>query len=282
MKKIRNSDGRDGWFSIPVSECAQLLEGRHENRVISEGKAGDIAHSISSGNWIVNGETIILDEKGRVLDGQHRLRGAILAGLPLETYVVHINGKVSARSVFDSIDQGKLRGLSDRLKIDGVSHYSTVAAIAKRVQGWGKSTVQRHRMSIHEGRLLVNKSRKEYEQAAAKAHSYASDAKGVITTATLGFVYFMARRVNPERAEKFIHYLATGEQLSRGNIVYALRKRLMGNATASKSKLTQREMTALIVKAWGLFLQQKAAPKQGLHWRSDGPKPEPFPQFDVE
>ena len=127
MKKVRKSDPRDGWYEVTPTEAQQMLDKRNKNRPLKERRAQRIAGEIGDGRYRENGETIVFNEAGKVLDGQHRLRACILANKPIVSYCVF----GVADNVFPSFDQGQMRSGSDLAALMGFQYYAPVAAVAR-------------------------------------------------------------------------------------------------------------------------------------------------------
>jgi hypothetical protein len=64
------------------------LAARHPNRRILAKRVEELAAIMRQDGWCVNGEPILLDEDGRLLDGQHRLTALVQVGKPLPFLVV--------------------------------------------------------------------------------------------------------------------------------------------------------------------------------------------------
>lgn len=70
------------WIETVTPERAQELidSNGDRNRKLRPGRVARYAADMRSGNWRMTGETIRLDEEGRLLNGQHRLAGVIASG----------------------------------------------------------------------------------------------------------------------------------------------------------------------------------------------------------
>ena len=75
-----------------------------KNRLFNAKHVHFLANEIRTGNWKLNGDTIVLNDE-RLIDGQHRLMAVLMADLPITTLLV--TGVSS--DVFDTIDIGKKR-----------------------------------------------------------------------------------------------------------------------------------------------------------------------------
>jgi hypothetical protein len=94
------------------------------NRNVSSTVVFRYAADIAKGEWLLNGESIVLDDNGNVIDGQHRLRAIMKSGRSIQSVVVR---GVSSET-FHTIDIGKKRGHGDVLSIAGYSNGILLAA----------------------------------------------------------------------------------------------------------------------------------------------------------
>lgn len=76
----------------------------------------ELAASIKDGRWVINGESIVFDEDGFLIDGQHRLSAVVESGIPIRSVVV----RDVSRDSFKTIDSGHRRTGADRLSFIGV------------------------------------------------------------------------------------------------------------------------------------------------------------------
>jgi len=77
-----------------------------------------------AGDWWMNGETIIFDAHGNLLNGQHRLSAVISSGVHIEVMVVRGVDKDS----FRTLDGGRIRSSGEVLSMDGEKNGNAVAA----------------------------------------------------------------------------------------------------------------------------------------------------------
>src|SRR4030095_4066006 len=85
------------------------------------GRGPRLVMAIEMGEWQLTGDSIKLDDEGRVRDGQHRLEAIYRSNTPVQALVV----RNVTEAAFDVIDTGKTRNASDVLAIHG--HTSTVS-----------------------------------------------------------------------------------------------------------------------------------------------------------
>ena len=97
------------------------------------------AADMRRGSWILSPQGIAFDEKGRVIDGQHRLLAIIQSGCSIPMYVVSECGNEAIKA----LDQGAVRTVANMMQILGIrSSYSAAAvggiarAMISGVRGW--------------------------------------------------------------------------------------------------------------------------------------------------
>lgn len=100
------------------------------NRNINKDRVRNYAADMRSGSWLANGEPIILDEDGTVIDGQHRLHAVVVAGATVTfLFVADV-----PRSHAKTIDQGLSRTISHSLQMDGKKNAALVVAAARSLR----------------------------------------------------------------------------------------------------------------------------------------------------
>lgn len=124
---------------LTPKKAKELLKGNIANRKLKKGYKA-MVNAMKSGQWMENGEAIIVDINGIVKDGQHRLYAAVEANYSF--HVPLITG-VDA-DIMHTIDTGTNRTLSDVLELNGFKDYAKLSALLKRVH------------NINQGRSVFN------------------------------------------------------------------------------------------------------------------------------
>lgn len=104
----------------------EMLRRNRGNRRVNERNVSILRQSLVADVFTFNGETIILDEDDHVLDGQHRLIACVESGVSFISLVV----RGISRSVFDTIDIGRVRSGGDMLGVRGEAYSNRLAAAA--------------------------------------------------------------------------------------------------------------------------------------------------------
>jgi hypothetical protein len=277
MKRVRSPHAKDGWYEVTPAEAMEILRVQDMNRPLREFWAQEIATDVKLKEFAPNGETLVFDERGKLLDGQHRLRACIIANTPIETYCVFGVPK----KFFDKFDQGKIRGGSDVLAIFGQKYAALSSAVTKMAirydEGSPTNTVRIPNWQVLD---FIKKNGKEIAESVGEIHAYVVTGRkaAVLPPTVAAFVYYRARQQDAKRAMEFIEKLTTGEDLKKGTPIYLLRERLL-SLQGKKHVLNTYDKLALAIKAWNLFRAQKST--KVLKWvKGHGSSGEAFPRFE--
>lgn len=125
----------------PPEATTMLLESDVQNRSVRTRVVNGYADEMRSGKWLVTGESIKIDRQGGLIDGQHRLRAIIDAGVTLPILVV----RGLDRSVIRVIDTAVRRSAADSLRFAGFTYpnmmaVSSVARLAVARDSGGLAT----------------------------------------------------------------------------------------------------------------------------------------------
>lgn len=239
----------------------------------AEAYAEDMAHDW----WRFNGETIIFDREGVCVDGQHRLKGIVLADR--EVLMLVVRGVES--EAIHTIDMGVARRYADVLKMRGEQAKNVQAAstMERRLFMWkrrGKKTNRNGRTVDKQGMRLppptvteLLEFREEYLPLLKLALARGLDTRKWIkkvSAPTLATAYFVFKELDDRAADKFFDLLMQG--VGFGDDVHhpvkVLRDRLLdGDALLAARRTTEDEKLALICRAWNHF--RAGTPVQRLY-----------------
>lgn len=108
-------------------ELAMVWLGKNivNNRKIDTKKVADYAEDMTAGRWQLNSEAISFNVDGQLVDGQHRLKAVIKAGVPVDMYVTY---DVPNESVI--FNRGRSRSIANVLQMKGERIGSAEISIA--------------------------------------------------------------------------------------------------------------------------------------------------------
>jgi len=273
MNKSRKNDPRDGWYAITPGDAQKFLDEQNANRPLNEVKAQRIASDIVTGRWRSNGETLIFDANGKLIDGQTRLRGCVIANKAIEAYCVF----GVPYKYFPSLDQGRARSSGDLAALMGFTNGRAVAAVASRaiLYAEGKAGHITNRGLICNDRYesYLSKHRERIIDAITIARKHDKGLVGVAPASDVAFVVYMVADAHRAEVIDFVERLATGVNLKKGDALLLFRERMRA-IEGSRHQLTPGHKLALLIKTWNAFLLDR--PVGVLRWNQ---AVEPFPRF---
>jgi len=256
-----------------------LLQGG-KNRKISNRHVKEIATSMQAGKWVLNGETICFDTKGKLINGQHRLSAVIMSGVTVPILVVR---GVEDPKAFETYDANvKKRGVSDIADMEGIKSAVGASAIARRLVAWEKAAVKSTFALTNEAYaniadfevldyLRTNNGKIQNifcEMSGSLPHKRCGAGSALVASLVI------CSEIDEDVTALFIEGLKTGLNLTEKSPVYLLRERLI-DPPERRGKSWETEVMALTIKSWNKYLYDREA--KNLKWRRDGDHPEKFP-----
>lgn len=270
---LDSSGERAAKLVISPEMAAWLLAERNpRNRRLSSGLVERLTGVLKKGRWQVNGETLIFDWDGNLLNGQHRLTACVKAGTAITTWIIFgIDPEA-----FTTMDRGKSRNNSDDLGLLGESNTRLLSAVITMIwrdeRGAGNGVRSSALYPSPEEALDVLSRHPDLRIVARKMGAKSHLGK-LIQARLSAYCFYQFSRIDPQAAERFFEDLSTGVGLEKGDPALMLRNRLI-NDRASKSRLVPEEVLALVIKAWNA---RRTGRKVNLlvGWRAA--QGEPFP-----
>jgi hypothetical protein len=240
--------------TVTPEMAEKLLEGNVHNRPVYDHVVQNYADMMRRKMWQLNGESVVVDYTGKLLDGQHRLWACFNAKTAFETVLV----TGVDPDTFVTIDTGKKRSSADVLHISGiVKNAATVAAAAVICLEYRRGTLKVRGSASHGRRVVtrqdvltfVEKNR-QLELWVEKARESSDWTRSY--AANMAAVLYLASHKYRELAEEFMIGWKTGENLGSKSPILALRNRL-----GTVKRMAKSERIALIIYAWNCFVEKK-------------------------
>lgn len=270
---------------IDEERAEKYLALNKHNRNMKEGQVVRLSDTILDGDWRLNGETIIFDDKGRLADGQNRLQALVLAcqrarelGQPLPTIAVLVVRGVEPEAQ-DTMDDVVKRSAADALKLAEFEDPNHLAATLNLINCWshgdrGLRNKTRHRLTP----VRAVRMARQYEHVGAvvkEAHRIRSRMNGVVPLSMLAACWWKFSTIDDDSADDcrdFFSKLADGKGLFDGDPIYALRRILWSNHSKT-TKSPPLVVHAWIVKAWNYY--RSGVEVEHIVWK---PNTEIFPE----
>lgn len=223
------------------------------NRTVSSATVALYARLMRDGKWALNGESIQFDTSGNLLNGQHRLLAVIESDMVLTTMVVRGLPTESR----DTMDQHRKRTAGDVLNMHGHRDGTHLASVARVVHRWdaglrGATLMGAGQTMLSATEILDFLVTEPLILPAVEAVRR-KDAEVLAPSRTLGPLWVLTHRADPDAAQEFFTRLITGRMLEIGNPILTLR-RYFSNGREREARRT-RAITSFTmlnagVRAW--------------------------------
>lgn len=256
-------------FTPVVAE--EWLSRSRPNRPLVMNSVNAYARIMADGGWRINGEPLIVNSRGELLNGQHRLRAVIQADVEVTMLVVW----GIEDDAFDTIDTGRARVGRDLIGIAGYKDSAMLATAAgwlwryERSGGVLTQAQGRDKPTNHD--LLETLRR---HPRLAESIPFGNRVSGMLGRGAATFCHYILAQHDKAAADKFFGDLAEGADLRKGQAVLVLRNMLQDNKTA-KRKMTQLYQIAITIRAFNY--ERVGRETRIVRWRQVGPARESFP-----
>jgi hypothetical protein len=260
------------------------------NRSVQMYHADTISEDMKKGTFLFNGASVLVDEDGRLNDGQHRMVATTKAGDDLHHpwWGLFVSG--ISREVFKTVDRSASRNFTHVLQTFDIKNANLVAPVVRRVLSWerGKKYFRNNAMVMTHTDLLtrVGADRELFDWASGLMASQKSFVRqNNMNSYAWGFLLFMcAKQASPEFSEEFwVTNFAKGQKVeTEKHPSYVLRRRLLKNTKKVDSAIGGKKVVefdyndyvAYGLTAWNNWVQGTYTTT--LRSPSDGWKPDDF------
>jgi hypothetical protein len=247
---------QSGKYTITPELAVLWLNHCNNPRHISPGIVEAYARDIKAGTWPESGETIKWDVDDECFDGEQRLRACVLAGVPIESWVI-VGLPKQARDV---VDQGYKRTLSQVLRNSGERYGRNLSGSATLLWRWNQGREAlintKIRPTITELKRLIDKNPQLKVSTELVHGSYAKASRLSRSSTVPTLIHFIGSANQGELATEFIAQVHYGKDLTVGEPAFTLREKLI-QLNAEKNRFSQLEMLGLWIPAWNARAQGK-------------------------
>jgi hypothetical protein len=235
--------------TITPANAAEYIKRNTINRPLRERHVNKLASEMTAGRWLTTHQGIAFDEHGNVLDGQHRLYAIVKSKRPAKMMVTRgLQSKVNGTAnlfTMDVIDCGRMRSTADQLSLThGLANAGAITSAMRAIAQ--ACTDQVCIASPTVGQVV--QMLPLFGDAAADVLTTVSGNRQVRNAASLATLT-LAYKVDTHVALEFALALATGENIKRGDPVYAVREALLNRAHLWTSKEGRFKLMQVIANA---------------------------------
>lgn len=240
---------------ISPAMAKSMLGTMVSNRKLIDDVVKAYARDMENDNWELNGEPIIFDEDGSLIDGQHRLTAIIKARKAIRLLVV----RGTKTHAFKTIDSGVKREFSHVLHVQGFADTLNISA----------ATSMLRRILVLEAKQLRGGYRQratnqeleayffEHKYEILRAMSPSIRTRDWLIRSVGAVVFILCARVDFFEATAFFDDLHTGALLLPKDPVLQLRKCLFERKLGRPVRREPTEQYHLAIHAWNIRRQGK-------------------------
>lgn len=240
--------------------ASDLLAKNPKNRPVVAHRVDVLAADILSGNWVFNGEPIIVSKDGLLNDGQHRCAAVVQAGKPILTMLVT---GVSRESRLTT-DMGSARTAGNFLGMNDVRHGNVCARVAflldqfdeygvvvEKNKGRKTSANARHVSTKQHVIRKYYKHRDEIDVAVELVES--DNSRRLSSMSNFAFACLLFIRASDENtAGEFINSFLSGANLAENSPIHKGRERMLSERMSKT--LTPNRAIEILIRCWNAWI----------------------------
>jgi hypothetical protein len=244
----------------------------HKNRSIHHSSLAKLKRAMEGEMWELNGEPLIFDEAGFLIEGQHRCLACVQSNTAFYTLVVHgING-----ALFRTMGQGAKRSVGDILSILGKANSRTLGAALRWIWRYEHGQMMNAHPTITEYEVA---NLEEQHPTLHFSVPYGHKCRGMAAPALITALHYLCRKIDEAQAETFFAAMAEGANLPQGHPVLFLRRYLLPKVTGRGRAVIRDERKApVIINTWNLLRKDPEARLttiQKIIWQGRAGQPYP-------
>jgi len=270
--------------TITPSYAQELLKNNTLNRTPKKQHIDNLAYQMANGQWLYNGETIVIAKDGRILDGQHRLMAIVKSNVTIESEIVReVEG-----NVMHTIDSGMARTGGDSLKLLGYERGVILAKISRSILQFRKKNVIAHttdRKQLISNADIIAVIEKEHNIVDAiinsRAEHYYNKSGRLMTISEITLFWYIFKDIDEDKAFEFLNKLFIGINVSENDPVLLLRNILISNKMNHNKSISHSYKMKLIFKAWDRFFRNKTLKKLNIRSEEKLIFPKEYPYYEI-
>lgn len=221
-----------------------FLQTSRGNRNFKDAKVRSYARDMAAGRWKVNGETIIFDKSGALIDGHHRLKACVASSANFSTCIV----RGADQDAQQTIDMGASRTVGDVLSFRGERNSNHLNAVILATVAIANGRPRSANLSSQEVLDFLNAYPEVRQSAVVSARKVLPRAGAVI-----GAIHFAAEMSgDSDKFERFFQSLSDGIPAYEGCPAHCVRERILRDA-ARRAKMSLQDVHRLVIAAWNKF-----------------------------
>ena len=227
------------FLEVTPIAAAELLKRNTKNRKLKSATAEALSVDVRNGAFLTTHQGIAFNERGELIDGQHRLEAVVLAKRPI-TVLVSWGWPVTGKfQVMDAVDRGTQRSLADQLSVQhGLDDAKRVVQLVNAIAATCMGSARVFKSTTANVLRVLELFPAEIKWAL----QFKPEQRGLrlaAVTATLALAYGVAKA----DTEDFYKRLLSGESLAGDNPILHVRNWLL-HSGSEEDAVTVRNVVA--------------------------------------
>ena len=248
---------------ITPERATQLLETQQQNRLPNMRHVAFLADQMAQGLWMSNtGDTIKLNTKGNLIDGQHRLLAIIKAGMHLEVAI--------ANNVVDEavqvLDTGRSRTAVDAFTIAKLPNSNNLLSAIRFIMVYQEGKVGKEKLKVIVQKMIEWSNKNPSILDSYKAATDLFNRSRLLPVSDYLVLHFLFTPVDAELCNDFLTKFTTGLNLKAGCPVYLYREKIQRHREG-RYNFDREERLAMAILAWNWLRQHGDRPMTNLKYQ---------------
>lgn len=229
--------------------ASEYLATQEENRNLTGSHITKLRETMERGEWLSNGVPIILDTKGKLIDGQHRLNAIVQFKKAVKMAVV----KGVDKQAYKTIDIGKKRYIADLLQRQGEVDCNVLGSVLRLYSCYARKTLAHIShgstyISPTEGQDLLDRN-PGMRESVHYAGTYRQEIQALFTPSIGATFHFIFGLKSKKKRDEYFESLLIGANLGKNNPILELRKLLI-DKRVRYSAGDKPLIIAVMIKTW--------------------------------
>jgi len=258
------------FINIDPDMARKWLTKNVNNRPLRLNSVVKISSDIINGRWQVNGATITFNDKGELIDGQHRLSAIVAANMTVMSLVVT---EISPDAM-PTIDMGDVRTVAHILALRGIPSSTRVAALAMIYMKYLRYPEIQWNNKGETSRVELANFGTEISDLLISGTNTANGLKRIgLCNSSYGLLYVLVHTESENKHlwDEFHDGVTTGAGLWEGDPRLALRNFTMRRSFKAGA-WDQQALAAICIKTWNKWLMGEKMKMVGFR-REELPMP---------
>jgi hypothetical protein len=262
----------NGWYTVTPEMSEEWEKTNHNPRNTSLTTVNQYARDMKNAHWEPNGEPLMFDEDGKLINGFHRTHACRVAQTPFRTYVI-----VGLPRGTKTFDLGYKRTHGQILKISGEHYGNFLAATARLLWKYQRGPrvllARVERPTLQDVLDLLEEHPELRTSVELCAGSFHKAGRLCASSSIPSFIHYLGSRKHGHRATEFVEMIHKGidPENQSNRPAYLLRERLL-DWQQKRVKASQTEYLGLWIPAWNAYaLKKKMRSLRAVDWSGEAP-----------